>query len=292
MKKTPKVYVIVLNYNGGNLIENCLKKLERVDYSNLTILVVDNNSIDNSIKNIEKKFLQLKIIKNEENVGFSGGNNVGIKYALKNGADYVLLLNQDTEVKSNFLTELIKEAEKDSQLGLLSPLIFWKKTNRIWFSGGKINWFKMKTFHKTDLIQGECFETSFLTGCSLLIKRSVLEKIGLLSEDFFLYWEDVDYSIRAQKAGFKIKVISKSVIRHFEVSAELNKNKIYWLVLSGLIFFEKNAIWSLKLWLYFFIKIRKIKNWLDKKNKKNNLAEGVSKAYKDFELWKKRKKYQ
>lgn len=292
MEKVPKVFIIVLNYNGGELIENCLKSLKKVDYSNLNILIVDNNSTDDSVARIEKKFPQIEIIKNKKNIGFAGGNNIGIKYALKNGASYVLLLNQDTEVEPNFLTELIEEGEKDDRVGLLSPLIFWERTKRVWFSGGKINWLNMKTFHKTNLVQEESFETCFLTGCSLLIKRSVLEKIGLLSEDFFLYWEDADYSVRAKRAGFEVKVVPKSVIYHFETSSELNKNKVYWLVLSGLIFFEKNAGGFLRSWLWFFVKLRKFKNWINRKIKKSDLAEGVSKAYKDFELWKKRKNCQ
>lgn len=287
MEKIPKVFIVVLNYNGGELIKNCLKSLQKVDYSNLELLVIDNNSSDDSVAMIEKKFPEIKIIKNEKNIGFAGGNNIGIDFALKNEADYVLLLNQDTEVEPDFLSKLIKEGEKDQKIGLLSPLIFWKRTKQVWFSGGKINWWNMKTFHKFNLVKGDSFETSFLTGCSLLIKRSVLEKIGLLDDIFFLYWEDVDYSVRAKKAGFKIKVVPRSIIYHFEASNDLNKNKVYWLVLSGLIFFKKNTSGILRLWVWFFVQLRKLKNWMDRIFKKNNLAEGVFKAYKDFELWKK-----
>jgi hypothetical protein len=287
MEKIPRVFVVVLNYNGGGLIENCLKSLEKVDYSNLHVLVVDNKSDDDSVTLIESKFPDLKIIKNKENIGFSKGNNVGIDFALKNEADYVLLLNQDTEVEPDFLSNLVEEGERDRKIGLLSPLIFRERTKQVWFSGGRISWWKMKTFHKFDLARGESFETPFLTGCSLLIKRTVLEEIGLLDEDFFLYWEDVDYSFRAKKAGFKIKVVPKSVIQHFESSNELNGNKVYWLVLSGLIFFKKNTPLILRPWIWFFIKLRKVKNWMDRRTIKNDLAEGVFKAYKDFELWKK-----
>lgn len=315
MEKIPKVFIIILAYNGGKLLENCLKSLKKVDYSNFHIVVVDNNSTDNSVEKIEKKFPQVAIVKNKKNIGFAAGNNIGIKYTLEKGADYVLLLNQDTEVEPNFLTELIKEGEKNSQAGLLSPLIFWKRSDQVWFSSGRINWLNMKTYHKTSLIQDRNLETSFLTGCSLLIKRSVLEKVGLLDEDFFLYWEDVDYSLRARKAGFRMKVIPESIVHHFESSNKLNKSKVYWLVLSGLIFFEKNSAWFLRPWLWFFVKLRKFKNWVDRRieifknpsppaggppsapsvdklGKGEDVAEGVSKAYKDFELWRKRKKYQ
>jgi GT2 family glycosyltransferase len=212
-------------------------------------------------------------------------------------------------VEPDFLNNLIEEGEKEAKIGLLSPLIFWKRTQQIWFSGGRISWWNMKTFHEFDLVEGKAQETAFLTGCSLFIKRAVLEKIGLLDDKFFLYWEDVDYSVRAKKAGFKIKVVPESVIYHFEASNELNKNKVYWLVLSGLIFFKKNTPGILRLWIWFFIQLRKAKNWMDRnvkffKNlhlgkssarrtlnpplgKGEDIAEGVFKAYKDFELWKK-----
>jgi len=287
MEKNPKVFIVVLNYNGGKLIESCLESLKKVDYSNLYTLIVDNNSSDDSVTMIEKKFSELKIIKNKKNSGFAGGNNIGINFALKNGADYVLLLNQDTEVEADFLKELVKEGEKDDKTGLLSPLIFWKRTKQIWFSGGRISWWSMKNFHEFDLLKGDSSETAFLTGCSLLIKRAVLEKIGLLDDIFFLYWEDVDYSVRAKKAGFKIKVVPRSVIYHFEASNEMNKNKVYWLVLSGLIFFKKNTPWFLKTWIWIFIKLRKFKNWIDRKFKKNELSDGVFKAYNDFKQYEK-----
>lgn len=287
MEKTPKVFIIVLNYNGGKLTENCLKSLRMVDYSSFRVVVVDNNSSDDSVVVIKKKFPEVKVIKNKENSGFAGGNNIGIDFALKNGADYVLLLNQDTEVEPDFLDKLIEEGEKDQKTGLLSPLIFWKRTKQVWFSGGKISWWNMKTFHKFDLVEGKAQETAFLTGCSLLIKRVVLEKIGLLDDNFFLYWEDVDFSVRAKKAGFKIKVVPRSVIYHFEASNELNKNKVYWLVLSGLIFFKKNTPGILRPWIWFFVQLRKAKNWMDRKINKNDLVEGVFKAYKDFKKYEK-----
>lgn len=287
MEKTPKVFIIVLNYNGGKLTENCLKSLRMVDYPNFQVVVVDNNSSDDSVVMIENKFPEVKVIKNKENSGFAGGNNIGIDFALKNGADYVLLLNQDTEVEPDFLDKLIEEGEKDEKTGLLSPLIFWKRNKQVWFSGGRIDWLNMKTFHQFDLVKGKAQETSFLTGCSLLIKRAVLETIGLLDDNFFLYWEDVDYSVRAKKAGFKIKVVPKSVIYHFEASNELNKNKVYWLVLSGLIFFEKNTPRILRPWIWFFVQLRKSKNWIDRRIRKNELAEGVFKAYKDFKNYEK-----
>ena len=283
MDRFPKVFIIVLSYNGGELIKNCLKSLEKVDYPNLHVLVPDNGSTDDSVAQIKRFFPKVKVIRNEDNRGFAAGNNVGIEYALKEGADYCLLLNQDTEVEPDFLKKLIKVASKDPKIGLLSPLIYWKRTKQVWFSKGKINWFNMKTYHEKKEVSGKPFESCFLTGCSLLIKKEVLEEIGFLDDKFFLYWEDADFSVRARRAGFKAVVVPNSVIYHYEASETMNKNKIYWLVLSGLIFFNKNTPLVLRPWVWFFVKLRRAKNWLDRKMNKGDLANSVYKAYKDFE---------
>jgi len=283
MKKMPKVFIIVLNYNGGELIKNCLESLEKVDYPNLHVLVSDNGSRDDSVSQVKKLFPKTIVIENNSNKGFAGGNNVGIEYALEKKADYVLLLNQDTEVEPDFLKKLIEVAEKDEKIGILSPLIYWKRTKQVWFSKGSINWFNMRTLHEKEPVSGKPFESEFLTGCSLLIKKEVLEKIGFLDDTFFLYWEDADFSVRATKAGFKSIVVPESVIYHFETSETMNKNKIYWLVLSGLIFFKKNTPAFLRPWIWFFVSLRKMKNWLDRKRGKGELAESIYKAYQDYE---------
>ena len=246
------------------------------------MVVVDNHSTDGSAERIKQKFSRIELTENKENKGFAFGNNVGIDHALENGAEYVLLLNQDTEAEPDFLKNLMKVALSDGKIGLLSPLIVWKRTKKIWFAGGKINWWRMKSQHKTKAGKGEFWKSEFLTGCALLIKREVLEKIGKLDEKFFLYWEDVDFSVRSRRAGFKIAVVPESIVYHFETSETTNKNKVYRLVLSGLIFFRKNTSGFRRVWIEFFVKMRKIKNWFDRVSKKNEEAELVYKAYQDF----------
>jgi len=283
MEKFPKVSIIVLNYNGKNCIEKTLKSVYRVNYPDFNVVLVDNNSTDGSLEFIRRNFPKIGIIKNDQNLGFSAGNNIGIKYALERGADYILLLNYDTEVKSNFLLHLIKTMQSDKKNGIGSPVIFKGKNKDIWFSGGKIGWIKMKTFHQTKKIVKDYFNSDYISGCSMIIKKDVFEKIGLLDEDFFLYWEDADFSLRTKKAGFKLVVSAKSEVFHMEKSQERMEKKIYWLVISGLIFFKKNTPLFLKPWILFYMLIRKIKNKRDVKNKKGDLiSESVGKAYADF----------
>jgi GT2 family glycosyltransferase len=280
MKQFPKVNIVILNYNGKNYLKECLSSVFCLDYSNFEVVVVDNNSDDGSLEMAKQYFPKAVFIKNEANLGFSAGNNIGIKYSLEKMAEFVLLLNNDTCVEKLLLTELIETMRINKKVGLASPLIFSGNSDNIWFSGGRIDWLKMKAIH-TDRA------TDFISGCAMLVSADVFKKIGLLDEDFFLYWEDVDFSVRAKQAGFSILIVKDSSVWHFEKSEKNKKNKIYWLVFSGLLFFHKNTPKYLRPWISFFILLRKSKNRLDLwKNKKNEIAPIVRKAYNDFKKFK------
>ncbi|MFA4817782.1 MAG: glycosyltransferase family 2 protein [Parcubacteria group bacterium] len=282
MSNYPKIFIIVLNYNGKDVIKNCLTSIFKIDYTDFEVVVVDNNSTDGSFELAKAGFSKAKFIKNEENLGYAVGNNVGIRFTLERMADYVLLLNNDTEVEKDFLTKLVEAAEKNEKIGIVSPVIFSKHSRQIWFSGGEIGWLQMKTIHRKEASSADSYETGLATGCSMLVRAAVFKEIGLLDEDFFLYWEDADFSVRARKAGFKISVVSGSWVYHLEKSESNLKQKTYWLVISGLIFFQKNTPLLFKPWIKFYTALRKIKNKFDLKFKRNDLAEIVQKAYKDY----------
>ena len=148
MKNFPKVFIIVLNYNGRDVIKRCLSSVFKADYPNFEVIFVDNNSKDGSFEIAKANFSRAVFIRNEENLGFATGCNVGIKFALERMADYVLLLNMDTEVEKDFLSRLVEVAQSQDHIGLLSPVIFNGQNKQIWFSGGKINWLNMKSVHK------------------------------------------------------------------------------------------------------------------------------------------------
>jgi hypothetical protein len=202
---------------------------------------------------------------------------------LEQETDYVLLLNQDTEVEPDFLERLVETAKKNPRAGLLSPLIFWKKTREVWFSGKRICWLTMKSCHKKKIWREDPYVSNFITGCSMLIKKEVFQKIGLLDERYFLYWEDADFSLRAKKAGFLGLVDPKSIVYHFESSEPTKGDKLYYLVFSGLKFFKKNTPFWVKPWIDFYYKLRKLKNWTDLKFFPSDNARIVRKAYDDFE---------
>lgn len=278
----PKVNIIVLNYNGRDCIKKCLASLFCSPYPNFEVVVVDNNSTDGSLELAKQNFSRATFIKNEQNLGFSAGNNVGIKYSLEKMAEYVLLLNNDTEVEKNCLNQLVKCALANKEVGILSPLIFASEGKEVWFSGGKIDWLRMKTAHNRELLGSDFSDSDFISGCAMLVRAEVFAKIGLLDEDFFLYWEDADFSVRAKKAGFSLLISANAHVRHFEKSEETKKNKVYWLVLSGLLFFEKNASRWQKFWIFAYVLLRRVKNWNDVRKNKTEINLAVQKAYGDF----------
>jgi len=204
------------------------------------VVVVDNGSTDDSVERIQSSKFKVqscsskfKVIENKKNLGFAEGNNVGIRDALENGADYVCLLNNDTRVDPDFLVELIRTAESDEQIGIVAGKIYFEKGYEfhkdrykenergkvIWYAGGVIDWNNIYTIHRgvdeIDRGKYDCLkETDFVNGCLSLIKREVFEKIGLFDKKYFLYFEDADLSVRAKKAGFKLVFCPQAKIWH------------------------------------------------------------------------------
>lgn len=230
------ISIVIVNYNGDKDTNECLESLAKINTTNFKydVVVVDNGS---SVPyKLPKKLMadNIHVLRSESNLGFTGGNNMGIYQAIEMfNSDYVLLLNNDTLVDENFLRELLVCANKNKEAGLLVSKIYFAKGNEfhkksypkshlgkiLWYAGGAIDWQNLITFHRGvdeyDYGQFEdVTESDFATGCSLLIKREVLEKIGLLDKRFFLYLEDVDYSVRAKKAGYKVLFCPDSIIWH------------------------------------------------------------------------------
>ncbi|MDO8529431.1 MAG: glycosyltransferase family 2 protein [bacterium] len=288
--KLPKIFIIVLNYNGKDTIKSCLDSVFCSNYPNFEVVVVDNNSTDGSLELVKNLFSKFHFIKNEKNLGFAAGNNVGIRFALEKLTDYVFLLNNDAVLEKDTLSKLIEQSRKETA-AITSPVIY-NKEGKIWFAGGKIKWFSMKAVHSSERPKEKsAYQTEYISGCAMLIKKEVFKKIGLLDEDFFLYYEDADFCVRAGKNGFKCAVILTAKITHFEKSESDLSNKIYWLVISGLIFFDKNTPRAIRFWTSPYLYLRKIKNLIDTLDNKNKYADFVKKAYSDFNLWKKKNNY-
>jgi len=210
--------------------------VESVKYPNFSVTLVDNASSDGTVESVRENFPWVKIITNSENLRFAGGNNAGIDYAMKHKADYVLLLNNDTEVDPDFLSELINATETGENIGMAGPKIFYygkddsRRATRkmIWFAGGRIEFWKGWVSHigirEIDIGQYDATKyVDYLTGCCVLVKREVIEEIGRLDETFFIYGEDVDWCLRASRAGYRLAYIPTSMIWH-KVSASSGGN--------------------------------------------------------------------
>ena len=216
----PKVFIIILNWNGLQETLECLESVFRLNYPNFRVIVVDNGSTDDGGGIIGKYWPKVILILNGENRGFAGGNNVGIRCALDHGAEYMWLLNNDTVVERDALSNIVTEAEKDPGIGIAgSKIYYFGHQRKIWFAGSNIDWRKGSSDHigigETDIGQyDDVKEVDRITGCSMLVRKNVCESVGLFDETFFLYVEEVDWCVRARRAGFKCIFVPSSVVYH------------------------------------------------------------------------------
>jgi GT2 family glycosyltransferase len=231
MNESPLVSVIVLNYNAGDLLLNCVDSLKKSTYANLEILVVDNISSDGSQRKCMEKFPDIKLIQNEKNLGYCGGNNIGIKEAK---GEFIVILNPDTIVEPNCVKELILAHEKFGD-GLYQPKILsLNEENIIQSTGNMLHVFgfgfaRDKGNRITDKKE-EVEKIGYASGTCLFTSRKVIEKVGLLDEFLFLYHDDLDLGWRAAQIGINSYYVPDSKIFHVEsYSLKWSAKKFYWL---------------------------------------------------------------
>lgn len=275
-KKQPLVYIVIVNYNGLNDTIECIESLKKINYKNYKIIIVDNDSNDNSYCILKEKYADfIEIIELNDNIGFAGGNNIGINIAIKDEAKYVLLLNNDTIVKENFLCELVEVAEEDDKVGAVGGKIYYfDYKDIIWYAGAKINKFTGKTNHigvnKYDNGQfDKKKQTDYITGCLMLVPVSVVKNVGLMDESYFLYYEETDWCAKIRKAGYKLVYQPTSVIYH-KVSKSTKKindvmgyyydrNSYYFImnnykIQNRIVMFLYKRIYMIMKYMKYFIK--------------------------------------
>ena len=244
----PQVSIIILNWNGLEDTVECLQSLKGITYPNYNVIVVDNGSVGGDVEGLRTKFKDyIHIIANDKNYGFTGGNNIGMRYALKNcKPESFLLLNNDTVVDSDFLTELVSASEENPSVGIAGPKTYlfddphrfqlvWLKINMLKGKGNHVGSRELdrgqyESVREVDCVQGSCF----------FIKQAVIEKIGLLDEGYVNYWDEPDYCARARKAGYRIVYCPRARIWH-KISRTAEK-------VSGLFQFynTRNRFWFMK----------------------------------------------
>ena len=248
------VAVVVLNYNGENLLPALLESLDQLQYPSFRVFMVDNASTDNSLNILLacKSFAEIEIIANDSNLLFSGGNNVGIRKALDWGAKYVLLLNNDTIVPPRLVNQLVDFLQSCPNAGVVGPMIhFGEPKGIIWGAGGTVStWWgivKHRGIRERDRGQfSKPAQVDYVSGAALMARREVFEKIGLLDMAFPMYYEDTDFCFRARVAGFETWYVPTDPLIHLvsvAAGGQVSKFKISRRFSSGMRFFARHAKW-------------------------------------------------
>lgn len=256
-----RICIILVNYNGAEDTIECVKSIKKnekkIDYE---IVVVDNKSTDDSVEKL-RGIKDIILIESEENLGFAKGNNLGIKYAMENNFDYILLLNNDTVVEVDSIFKLQQFIEQDKGLGIVAPrIMYYSDRNLINYCGGHIDWLRCIAIHENyrnefNENSPKSFETEFITGCCMLIKNEVINDVGTLPEEYFMYYEDVDYCIQVKNKGYKLAVNTDSVIYHKVSVSSGGENSpfcIKWGNRNRLIFIRKYQEYSKGILTYLF----------------------------------------
>jgi GT2 family glycosyltransferase len=247
----PFVYVVTVAWNGCQDTLRCLDSLLQLQYSNFRVVLVDNGSVDGTAQMVREKFPQVEIIVNPTNVGFSGGFNIGLRYALEQHAELIFMINNDTWVAPDLLVELVAHAQAP-EVGMLAPKIYSaSEPKRIWSVGGQRNrW----TLEMTDIGDGQLdtgqwqsvMEREYLVGCALLIRRQLLETVGLFDDACFgpAYYEDSDFSLRARRAGMRLLMVPSAQMWHkgAESSGGFDSpQQRYYMARNSVRFFRKHV---------------------------------------------------
>jgi GT2 family glycosyltransferase len=216
--REPSVFIVVLNWNGLADTLECVRSLDAIEYQNRTVVVVDNGSANAEADQLEAARPGLIVLRSRDNLGYAGGNNLGIRLALERGADYVWLLNNDTIVSPGCVTELVATGERDPQAGILSPVVYeYGDEERIQFSGTVLDRAREQQHtlrSLTELDAASRLGPVLLWGTALFLKRRTAETVGLLDERYFAYHEDVDYCLRVIAAGLHPLIVPSAKVSH------------------------------------------------------------------------------
>ena len=233
-----KVFAIIVNYNGLEDTIPCIDSL--LDSSRkIEIVVVDNASRKNEGESIKKRYPDATVLNNTENLGFAGGNNIGIKYALSKNADFCLLVNNDTVVEKRMVELLLENADPNTVT--VPNMYYYDYPDELWYGGGVINRFTGVAKHYRDKnFKRKC---TFATGCCIMIPKEVFGKVGLLNDTYFMYCEDTEYSIRLNERGIRIKSVPEAKLWHKvgrSCGGENSDFSVYYMNRNRLFYIKNN----------------------------------------------------
>jgi GT2 family glycosyltransferase len=232
------VGVVVLNWRRPREILACLASIAAQDYPSYEIVVVDNGSANGSVGEIRRAFPAVQVIENGRNLGFAGGSNRGIDDLVQRGADYVLLLNDDAVCGPDLLRLLVEQSQAEPDIGMLGPTIFYADPpgTRICSAGGVVDRLgRARNLEADDSGTGllpAVRDVDYVTGCALLVRRDVVEKIGGLDERFFAYWEEVEWCARARAAGFRVVHVPAARVWHGIQQQDRETSRFYQYLMT------------------------------------------------------------
>ncbi len=213
---TPLVYIVTVNWCGWRDTLACVASLTKLRYPRYEIVVVDNGSHDDSVAKIRSAHPHMPVVETGHNLGFAGGNNAGIRYALSHHADYVWLLNNDTIVDPDALCAMTAIADADATIGAVGAVLYDMSNPQrvqVW-GGGRVQMWLGTSSYCTGPVSPERLD--YVSGASLFVKREVFEQVGLLDEGFFMYWEDTDFAFRLKRSGYRMAVAKQARVWHKE----------------------------------------------------------------------------
>lgn len=244
------LYVVIVNWNLKDDTLTCIESLVSAGMPIQRIILVDNASSDGSVQALGERFGgALSLIESPSNVGFAQGSNLGIYYALDHAAQWILLLNNDTYVARDFLLELAQAQERGPQCAIMAPVILYHDSpDRIWYLGDRImpGLLFTHSLYRGRKNRGDwppLVDVDFVTGCAMLVRREVFERVGLFDPELFMYGEDVDFCWRARLAGFRLAVAPRARMWH-RVSTSSNRNRqaaYYMHTLNQNRFYRRNS---------------------------------------------------
>jgi GT2 family glycosyltransferase len=264
----PYVVTIILNTNRRQDTLECLASLARSSYPKHKVIVLDNASCDGSVDAIRAAFPEVQIFPLTDNLGYAGNNNVGIEVALKERADWIFILNEDTVVAPDCLTFMIETGESDPQVGIVGPMVYHhNEPNIIQSAGGRMD----RAWNAWHLGQNEwdrgqfnqLHQVDWISGCAILVRRSVIEKIGSLDERFFYYWEETEWCLRAREQGWRIVHVPQAKLWHKGVQRDYRPGPsvTYYSTRNRLLMMSKHQA-SLTAWISVWLQLlRTLISW-------------------------------
>jgi hypothetical protein len=237
-----KSIVIVLHWRNWGDTDECLKSILRMSNDGFDVLLIDNGSEDNCMEKCQRDYNgRVKVIRSDINRGFAGGNNLGIRHALENGYDYILLLNNDTKADPRLLAHLEEGMMRDPVIGIAAPeILYYGFQNRVWWNGEKARVRRPRIRNTEDL---QIIEVRDAPGAALLVRSRVFEEVGLFDEDYKYYCEDRDFCARTSRRGYALVCVRNARLWH-KVSAstggEMNPTMLYSIMRNDFMFAKKN----------------------------------------------------